>query len=234
VNLGVILPSFSTSARDALDAADAAERVGLHGVFVFDHLWPVGEPGRPALSPFPLLGAISARTHSIAIGTLVARIGLVEDTVLVSEFLTLNALSSGRVIAGVGVGDERSAAENIAFGVGFLAASERRNSLEKVILELRREGVATWVGGGTQATNALARRNGAVLNLWGAEPDAMARAGREGPVTWAGALPKDAKHAAERLDLLQRAGATWAVALWQGSVDGLVHSARQADINLAS
>lgn len=232
MNLGVILPSFSTSAQDAFDAADAAESGGLHGVFVFDHLWPLGEPGRPAMSPFPLLGAIGARTHTIAIGTLVARVGLVTDAALVSEFLTLDALSAGRVIAGVGVGDARSAAENVAFGLPVDPPSERRRSLSGVIAELRRAGITTWVGGGNRATNAVARAHGATLNLWGVGPETVARASQEGPVTWAGVLPKDPHRAAGHLELLRGAGATWTVVLCQGPIGGLIEIAKDAGVEL--
>ena len=53
VRIGVTLPSFREDAS-AVDAAILAERLGLDGVFVFDHLWPIGQPDRPALSAMPL------------------------------------------------------------------------------------------------------------------------------------------------------------------------------------
>ena len=46
MRIGVTLPSFRDDAS-AVDAARQAERLGLDGVFVFDHLWPIGQP-RPA------------------------------------------------------------------------------------------------------------------------------------------------------------------------------------------
>ena len=80
----------------ALDAARRAEELGLDGVFVFDHLWPLGAPERPALSAFPVLGAVAAATEpGAASGPLVARIGLVPDEVLVAELLSLHRHGPG-------------------------------------------------------------------------------------------------------------------------------------------
>ena len=59
--------------------ASRAEELGLDGVFCFDHLWPMDQPGRPAIAAWPLLGALVATTRTITIGTLVARIGLLPD-----------------------------------------------------------------------------------------------------------------------------------------------------------
>ena len=76
VKVGITLPQFRDEADSALDAARRAEDAGHRRVFCFDHLWPMGQPGRPALSSGPLLGALVASTSTISVGTLVARIGL--------------------------------------------------------------------------------------------------------------------------------------------------------------
>jgi alkanesulfonate monooxygenase SsuD/methylene tetrahydromethanopterin reductase-like flavin-dependent oxidoreductase (luciferase family) len=96
MKVGITLPQFRDDADTALDAARRAEALGLDGVFCFDHLWPMGQPGRPALSSGPLLGALAATTSTIAIGTLVARVGLLPDDVLSWELATLHELSGGR------------------------------------------------------------------------------------------------------------------------------------------
>ena len=83
MKIGVTLPQFRDEADTALAAAVKAEELGVDGVFVFDHLWPMGQPGRPAISSGPLLGALAASTSTIHIGTLVARIGLLPDNVLI-------------------------------------------------------------------------------------------------------------------------------------------------------
>ena len=78
----------------AFAAAEEAVAAGIDGLFCYDHLWPMGQPERPALAPFPLLGALAARFGPSGdgtgdgpfFGTLVARIGLVPGPVLAAEF----------------------------------------------------------------------------------------------------------------------------------------------------
>jgi len=232
MRVGVVLPTFERSADRALDAACEAERAGLHGVFAYDHLWPMGQPGRPAISPYPLLGAVASRTTRVALGTLVARVGLVPDDVLVRELLTLQVVSAGRAVVAVGTGDAKSAAENRAYGVAFEAPRRRRERLGAVVASLRRAGVPTWVGGGSEATDAVARSTGAALNLWGATPGIVAAAARSGEVTWAGSLPGDPGDAAALLAALGRAGASWAVLGWPGSCGPIVAAASTAGFAL--
>ncbi|HYA67838.1 MAG TPA: LLM class flavin-dependent oxidoreductase, partial [Acidimicrobiales bacterium] len=113
LRVGVTLPSFRDDVA-ALEAAARAEAAGLDGVFVFDHQWPLGRPERPAISSFPLLGAVAARTDRVALGPLVARVGVVPDALLVAQMASLALIAPGRVIAGIGTGDSMSAPENRA------------------------------------------------------------------------------------------------------------------------
>src|SRR5687767_12645108 len=109
----------------AIDTARRAEAAGLDGAFVYDHLFPMGQPERPAVPCFPLLGAIAAETQTIMIGPLVARVGVVPDAVLVNMFSALARIAPGRVIGGVGTGDNKSQKENQLFGLGFGTVGER-------------------------------------------------------------------------------------------------------------
>ena len=83
LRIGVTLPTFTAEARAALLSAAVAEGGGLDGVFAFDHLWPIGRPGRPALWCFGVLAAVAASTRRIALGPLVARVHLLNDDDLV-------------------------------------------------------------------------------------------------------------------------------------------------------
>ncbi len=40
--------------------AHRALAAGVDGVFCYDHLWPIGQPDRPALAPFPILATLAA------------------------------------------------------------------------------------------------------------------------------------------------------------------------------
>ena len=59
-SLAVTLPQFSAEPGPALEACRGARRLGFRGVFVFDHMWPLGAPTRPALECWTLLAALAA------------------------------------------------------------------------------------------------------------------------------------------------------------------------------
>ncbi len=217
MKLGLILPTFRDDVDEALALARAAEDAGLDGVFAFDHLWPIGEPERPALAPFPVLALIASRTERLALGPLVARVGLVGTTTLVRRFATLAALAPGRVIAALGTGDRLSAGEEVAYGLPSRDAADRRALLGEAFDALD-PSMPRWCGGGGEATIDVARRHGAEVNLWRATPEQVYTASREGPVSWSGPLGEDV---AGTLDALARAGATWAVSMTPTSLAAL-------------
>ena len=207
MKVGVLLPTFRDSAHDALATAAEAASHSLDGVFAYDHLWPMGQPERPALAPFPVLAAVAARTPNVFVGPLVARVGLVSTDDLVGQLRTLGECAPGRVIAALGTGDRLSAGENVAYGIAYPSASERQDLLAAAVARLR-DDFEVWVGAGAPSTNAIARSAGVALNMWNISPDeAVARAAGT-PWNWAGA-PHDDLDA--QLDALARAGATWAV-----------------------
>jgi alkanesulfonate monooxygenase SsuD/methylene tetrahydromethanopterin reductase-like flavin-dependent oxidoreductase (luciferase family) len=222
VRVGITLPTFRDDAG-ALDGARRAETLGLDGVFVFDHIWPLGRPDRPALSAFPVLGAVAAVTERVFLGPLVARVGLVPDEVLVSELRSLNAMAPGRLIAGLGTGDRRSAVENISYGIPPAAAHERRVALRKSARSLIDIGIPVWVGGGSTTTVELALElgSGAAVNLWEAQPSALAALVKRCDVTWGGPVDGAVEQIVQWLSELEAAGASWAVCAWPRSLEVL-------------
>jgi len=233
---GLILPSFQATADDAVAVAVRAEAAGLGGVFCYDHLWPMGQPERPAIAPFPLLGAIASVTARICVGTLVARVGLVPNEVLVAEFDALSVLAPGRVIAGLGTGDRLSEAENEAYGVPFASAGDRRAEMADCARSLRERGVVVWIGGGggDAKTVAVAEAEGVVLNMWAADPEQVARQSARSEVTWAGTPPvavggePDPDAISALVAQLAAAGATWAVFGWPAPIEVLAAAAASA------
>ncbi len=223
MRVGVTLPTFRDDTA-ALAAARRAEELALDGVFVFDHLWPMGAPERPALSAFPVLGAIAATTRTVHFGPLVARVGLVSVEVLVEELLSLDRMAPGRLIAGLGTGDSKSAAENRAFGIPYTAPDDRRLALRACASHVLGSGVPVWVGGGTRTTNELAVELGAAVNLWEGQPAAVAGLQPRCEVTWAGPVAGDAPRIAQWLQEVQTAGATWAVCAWPESLEAVAEA----------
>jgi alkanesulfonate monooxygenase SsuD/methylene tetrahydromethanopterin reductase-like flavin-dependent oxidoreductase (luciferase family) len=186
--LGVTLPTFAPDAGPALRAAAVAEAGGLDGVFAFDHLWPIGRPGRPALWSFGVLAAVAASTSRVAVGPLVARVQLLNDDDLLAALRALGAIAGrGRVIAGIGAGDKASAEENGAYGVAYPPARERLDAVAAVATRAAAEGLEVWVGGNSPGAAAVARDTGASRNLWGVTVEEMKEAASGGAhVTWGG------------------------------------------------
>jgi alkanesulfonate monooxygenase SsuD/methylene tetrahydromethanopterin reductase-like flavin-dependent oxidoreductase (luciferase family) len=236
IRTGIVLPTFRDTPDEAFAAAAEATQEGVDGLFCYDHIWPLGQPDRPALAPFPVLGALAARLAPRAdgkggpfLGTLVARVGLAPNAALAAQFVALDHLAPGRVIAGLGTGDKMSEQENLAYGIPYPTAAERRTDMVRLGRELIENGIRVWIAGGPSGRTEEARAAGAALNLWDAEAavvaERRAHAG-EMEVTWAGPPPAATPPLGERVRALHQAGASWVVFGWPVDPGELVAAAR--------
>jgi alkanesulfonate monooxygenase SsuD/methylene tetrahydromethanopterin reductase-like flavin-dependent oxidoreductase (luciferase family) len=232
LRIGVTLPTFRGDARTALGAARDAESAGLHGVFCFDHLWPMGQPGRPALSCLPMLAAVAAVTRRIRLGPLVARVGLLPDQVLLASLESLANIAGDRLLVGIGTGDSKSAEEHLRNGLAYLGPAARLESLVGICRRLHAVGIEAWVGAGSEATNEAARAANAALNFWDVTPERLSEEVRRGPVTWGGPIPGGTDEAAAKLLALAGAGASWVVWGWPSSLGEVAEAARAAGVEL--
>jgi len=238
IRTGVVLPTFRDTPDAAFAAAAEAVDAGIDGLFCYDHIWPLGQPERPALAPFPVLGALAARLpvrrggeDGPFLGTLVARVGLAPNDVLAAQFVALNQLAPGRVIAGLGTGDKMSEQENRAYGIPYPIAAERRADMVSLGRELIAAGLTVWMAGGTLGRTHEARAAGAAVNLWDAEAQVVAERCGDADrieVTWAGPPPAAVPPLSERVRALHEAGASWVVFGWPVDLDELVAAARNA------
>ena len=224
MQVGITLPSFQPNASHVVVLAREAELAGIQGVFAFDHLWPGADKSRPALSVYPVLGAVAAATRDITIGTLVARFGLVADDFLIDSLVSLHEMSGHRLVAALGIGDAKSLSENQAFGIEWPSLEDRRRSLALALGELSALGIECWVGASSAETLKIARGAGVAVNLWDVELDELQAEAVKGPVTWAGPLPSEARSAASRLTDLRDAGANWAIWGWPRSVELVIEA----------
>src|SRR5438128_5070598 len=117
IKVGLILPLFSGDMSKVVTAARAAEDLGFDGVFAFDHFFPPGRaPDRPSLEVFTTLAAVAASTRRVALGTLVTRAILRPAGMVAKLASTIDLISGGRMILGIGTGDPIDLPEHHAFG----------------------------------------------------------------------------------------------------------------------
>ena len=138
LRVGVILPMFSGDAAKVIAAANSSESLGYDGVFVFDHFFPPGgSPDRPALEAFTTLAAVAASTERVRVGTLVTRAVLRPPGLLAKMMSTIDLISGGRTILGIGTGDPIDLPEHHAFGFPNLTVRERRAHLAETVTALK-------------------------------------------------------------------------------------------------
>jgi alkanesulfonate monooxygenase SsuD/methylene tetrahydromethanopterin reductase-like flavin-dependent oxidoreductase (luciferase family) len=130
----------------AREWARQAERLGFHGIWVFDHFQPY--PARddsPVLEAWTALAALSQVTERVVIGTLVSCAAYRPAAVSVKMAENLQVLSGGRFCLGLGAGWDRPEFEFLR--LAFPSAAERSDLLEAVL----RACDATWRESGTNA-----------------------------------------------------------------------------------
>src|SRR5262245_4206296 len=96
-------------AHALVDLAVRAEALGVDSVWVHDHVFNVGHVlerigGRPYYEPLALLGFVAARTSRVRLGTSVLVLPYHNAVRLAKTAATLDVLSRGRLVLGVGVG----------------------------------------------------------------------------------------------------------------------------------
>jgi alkanesulfonate monooxygenase SsuD/methylene tetrahydromethanopterin reductase-like flavin-dependent oxidoreductase (luciferase family) len=92
-------------ARTLGELAALAEAAGWDGVFLEDYIVYQGNDGMPTYDPWVALAAMAMRTEHVRLGTEVTPLARRRPWKLARETVTLDHLSGGRLILGVGSGD---------------------------------------------------------------------------------------------------------------------------------
>ena len=121
MKVGFQLPEVEWVARWAQlrEMAQTAEAIGLDSVWVGDHLLYRGDglPSRGPWEAWTTLAAIAASTERVLLGPLVAATSFHHPGMLAKQAATLDEISGGRLILGLGAGWNE--AEYRAFGFPF-------------------------------------------------------------------------------------------------------------------
>ncbi len=114
--------------RSLIDGARTAESIGYSGVTIHDHL-------SVQMAPIAVLTAVAMETERLRLYPFVFNNDLRHPAVLAQELATLDLLSEGRVVVGIGAGWNEI--EYRATGIAFDPAGRRIDRMEEAIAILR-------------------------------------------------------------------------------------------------
>jgi F420-dependent oxidoreductase-like protein len=117
-----------------LDAARHAEASGWDGVYVADHFMPNGGAG-PMLEAATTVTAVAALVPRVRVGTLVLGNTYRHPAVVANMAATIDRISGGRLVLGVGAGWQRN--EHEQYGIDLPPVRERLDRFEEAVQVLR-------------------------------------------------------------------------------------------------
>jgi alkanesulfonate monooxygenase SsuD/methylene tetrahydromethanopterin reductase-like flavin-dependent oxidoreductase (luciferase family) len=161
MKVGITLPNLGPQAtRDnILQTAIQAEKEGFDSVWTITRiLWPL-KPQTPyggtpdgtlpieyqnALDPLDVLVYVAANTSKISLGTCVVDMFFYTPVMLAKRYATLDILSQGRVIAGLGLGWSKD--EYQASNIPFANRGERADEFLQVLTKIWADDVVEFKG----------------------------------------------------------------------------------------
>lgn len=140
IRLGFQIPNFSygTSVAEmfptVIAQAQEAQAAGFDSVFVMDHFYQLpmlGSPDQPMLEAYTALGALASVTQDVLLGTLVTGNTYRNPTLLAKIITTLDVVSGGRAVLGIGTGWYELEHDSLGFEFGTF--TERFAKLDEAL-----------------------------------------------------------------------------------------------------
>ena len=103
VRYGLSVPNFAEPSR-LVELAVACEAAGWDGFFLWDHIVVDRSSPPPICEPWTTLGAAAVMTTRVRLGTLITPVPRRRPWVLARQVCTVDHLSGGRAVLGVGLG----------------------------------------------------------------------------------------------------------------------------------
>ncbi|SEH78549.1 probable F420-dependent oxidoreductase, Rv1855c family [Mycolicibacterium rutilum] len=166
IKLGLQIPNFSYGTGvpqifpTVIAQAQEAEAAGYDSVFVMDHFYQLpglGTPDQPMLEAYTALGGLATATERVQLGTLVTGNTYRNPTLLAKAITTLDVVSQGRAVLGIGTGWYEL--EHDSLGYEFGTFTDRFNKLGEaleIILPMLRGERPTVEGKYYRAKEAMA------------------------------------------------------------------------------
>ena len=140
MRVGLHIPDFTwNGGPPALRArlgevAQQAEQAGVDRISVMDHVWQIGHIGPPEhemLEAYTTLGWLAAKTDRVKLLTVVTAVVYREPGLLAKAVTTLDVLSGGRAMLGIGAAWNEEEARGL--GLFFPPLAERFERLEEAL-----------------------------------------------------------------------------------------------------
>jgi alkanesulfonate monooxygenase SsuD/methylene tetrahydromethanopterin reductase-like flavin-dependent oxidoreductase (luciferase family) len=101
----IAMPNFGDEPTGLIELGVAAEDAGFDGFFLWDHIvFSNRGDGPPIIDPWLVLAVVAARTSRIKLGTMITPVPRRRPWQLARQTASLDRLSGGRLILGVGIG----------------------------------------------------------------------------------------------------------------------------------
>jgi F420-dependent oxidoreductase-like protein len=118
------------------EIVEAAEAAGFDAISVTDHVWQhpivgLGGPAAEQIEAYTALGFVAARTRRVRLLALATAASYRHPGLLAKMVTTLDVLSGGRAMLGIGAGDYPEEAQGL--GLPFPALGERFDLLEETV-----------------------------------------------------------------------------------------------------
>ncbi|HSL25952.1 MAG TPA: LLM class flavin-dependent oxidoreductase [Acidimicrobiia bacterium] len=147
MKIGVQLPEieYEPTWPQIAEMARVAEETGLDSIWVGDHLlYDLAEGRKGPWEAWSLLAALAAVTDRVELGPLVAALPFHNPAVLAKKAATVDEISGGRLVLGVGAGWNR--VEFAAFGLPFERRVARFAEAFTIVRRLLAEGRIDFAG----------------------------------------------------------------------------------------
>jgi alkanesulfonate monooxygenase SsuD/methylene tetrahydromethanopterin reductase-like flavin-dependent oxidoreductase (luciferase family) len=139
--IGVTIRTIRAEPRWWLESARRLDEAGYAHIWAWDHFMGRGDLTVPVVEGWTALAMAAGATSRIEVGSFVLNVMNRHPTVVARMASTLQQMSGGRLILGIGIGGHPR--EHEAYGIDFPAAPERVTRLEEAVSVIR----AMWTGG---------------------------------------------------------------------------------------
>jgi alkanesulfonate monooxygenase SsuD/methylene tetrahydromethanopterin reductase-like flavin-dependent oxidoreductase (luciferase family) len=134
VEFGVYLPQVGFSWEQICGRVQAADRLGIHSIWFYDHLYAPGQPEVASFEGWTLASYVLANTTRLRAGHLVLCNNFRHPALLAKMVSTLDVLSGGRVEVGLGSGSVEL--EHRQAGMEWNTFEDRSQRLEESLAVL--------------------------------------------------------------------------------------------------